>query len=932
MCQILDNGLCDILGISETKIDDSFPQKQFYVENYRVYRQDRNCKGGGVMLYIKENIPHRILKDFSGSQERTDCITLEISTHRGKWIVVYVYKPPNVCDSAFTSHMGGLFDSLISKYSLSLFFGDMNKNLFLNNSLTDLCDVYGLSNLVNAPTCFKAEIPTLIDVFLTDKRNSFTDVLNIDFGLSDFHNLVCVSARLHAPTKLKRKIKYRSMKNFCHESFNQDLFQTPLHHCELYDNIDDALCAFNDMYTVVLNRHAPMKSRTVTNSAPHVNSVLRKARNQRNMWRSRHFKNRNNEFFRAKYVYWRNKVVSLNRKSIKTYFDVKCDGSCSGKNFFKVISPYLSDNKFKNGSEIILLESNNIITDPFQVSNIFNEFYKSLSEYKEVSDSLDSRSFYDIVNRHANHSSVNLIKMNANTQNNFSFSCVSNESMLEYLNNLNTNKTPGYDGIQAKFIKLSSISISHSLCTIFNKCVVSSRFPSLMKMSEISPIFKKSDTLSKENYRPVNLLTVWSKVFERILSDQLTNHFIKILSSRVSAYRKGYSCQHVIIDLTEFWRQSLDDNKYVGTISTDLSKAFDSMPHGLLIAKLHAYGLSPDACGMVMSYLCDRKQRVKINGAFSDWSIINRGVPQGSVLGPLLFNIFINDLFYVKISGHLTNYADDNNLSDTNSCLNTLRTNLSKDTNTVIHWYTENSLDANPSKFQCTVMNRKGGLAISIPVQDISLQSADHIKILGITLDVNLNFKPHVINICKSASRQINALRRLSKVLTISARIKIYKSFIASNFSYCPITWIFCGKLNSKKLEKLQERAIRFVYNDFKSSYKELLIRGNLLPLDLYRLRFLAIEMYKCVNDINPLYLNQLFKNKETNYDLRDSSLLVQFPFNTYKYGYRSFKYYGTRLWNSLPAELKSSRSLNAFKRNIDGWCQTPSALKLVIQ
>ena len=601
------------------------------------------------------------------------------------------------------------------------------------------------------------------------------------------------------------------------------------------------------------------------------------------------------------------------------------------KTFFKVISPYLSDNKFKNGSEVILCENNQIISDPSQVTSIFNEYYKSLSEYKEISDSLESMLFPDVVNRHWNHSSLSLIRKNVNTTDTFDFDKVSNETMFEYLNNLKTNKTPGYDGIQAKFIKLSSASISDSLCTIFNKCVGSSRFPSLMKMSEISPVFKKADNLCKENYRPINLLTVWSKVFERILSDQLTHFFTKILSPKVSAYRKGYSCQHVIIDLTEFWRKSLDDNEYVGTISTDLSKAFDSMPHGLLIAKLNAYGLSPDACGMVMSYLHDRKQRVKINGALSEWSVINRGVPQGSVLGPLLFNIFINDLFYVKISGKLTNYADDNNLSDADVSLNTLRSKLSKDTSTVVHWYTENSLDANPSKFQCSVMNRKGGLDATIPVQDISLESADHIKILGITLDVNLNFKPHITNICRSGSRQINALRRLSKVLTISARLKIYKSFIASNFSYCPITWMFCGKVNSKKLEKLQERAIRFVYNDFTNSYKELLDRGNLLPLDLYRLRFLAIEMYKCVKGINPLYLNQLFTHKHSHYELRDSNLLVQSRFNTYKYGYRSFTYYGTKLWNSLPSEIKRAKSLDVFKRNLDRWCQSPCALRLVI-
>ena len=452
-----------------------------------------------------------------------------------------------------------------------------------------------------------------------------------------------------------------------------------------------------------------------------------------------------------------------------------------------------------------------------------------------------------------------------------------------------------------------------------------------MKLSEISPIFKKNDSLSKENYRSVNILTVISKVFERIISDQLTKYFTEILSNRLSAYRKGYSCQQVILHLTEFWRSALDDNKYVGTISTDLSKAFDRMPHGLLMSKLHAYGLSPCACRLLMSYLCDRKQRVKIFDSVSDWATINRGVPQGSVLGPLLFNIFLNDLFYTDISACIANYADDNHLCDSHTSLEALKLSLSVDTEKTLHWYDNNGLNANPDKFQCVVMNRNGALPISISVQDSAINSTDEINVLGVLLDAKLNFKPYVTLICKRASRQINALRRLSKFLTTDGRLKVYKSFISANFSYCPVTWLFCGKVNSAKLEKLQERALRFVYNDQVSTYNDLLLQANVLSLSMYRLRFLAIEVYKCVSLKNPDYLNRLFTKKPAVYCLRDPDQLYQTKFNTYTYGYRSFAYYGAKLWNKLPLELKNSPTLIIFKGKLNHWIRSDSAKSLEI-
>ena len=464
--------------------------------------------------------------------------------------------------------------------------------------------------------------------------------------------------------------------------------------------------------------------------------------------------------------------------------------------------------------------------------------------------------------------------------------------MAKYIKNSKTNKAAGCDNLKPTFLQKGGESLFSSLCCMFNQSVKSSSFPASLKMADISPLFKKKDPLCKNNYRPVNVLTVISKLFERILSDQLTAYFIHILNCSLSAYKKGYSCQHVILQMTEYWRNCLDNGDTVSTVAMDLSKAFDCMPHGLLVAKLFAYGLSINACNLVINYLCDRRQRVKVRGGFSELSIINRGVPQGSVLGPLLFNIFMNDIFYSDIGSNIYNYADDNHLCTHNKCVSSVITLIESDSEKAISWFNDNDMDANADKFQFLAMDRNGLVPSSISVQGHTIPSCDNINVLGITLDSKLKFNEHISKICTKASRQINALKRISKHLNEESRLQIFKTFIASNFTYCPITWMFCGKKNSRKLEKIQERALRFVYNDKISPYIDLLRRGNFLSLSALRIRFLAIEMYKCTNSLAPSYLCDLFKPRAVKYNFRDPFRLIQPEFNTIRFGYKFFTYY----------------------------------------
>ena len=411
---------------------------------------------------------------------------------------------------------------------------------------------------------------------------------------------------------------------------------------------------------------------------------------------------------------------------------------------------------------------------------------------------------------------VKIRQFHCDLKDSFDFRQISVNDIMSKLKTINPRKATGYDNIPGKLLRVAHNELSVPICHLLNSCISHQRFPGVFKFAEVSPAYKKSDNLYKGNYRPVSVLSCLSKLYESVLNDQLIEYFCHLFNKLVSAFRKGYSCQSLLVRLIDDWKNALDKNNTIGAVFMDLSKAFDCLPHSLLIAKCHSYGLNYSSCCLLADYLSDRKQRVKLGNSRSSWNTLTKGVPQGSILGPLLFNVFINDLFLFIEKCSLYNYADDNSLSVFSPSTDEVIDYLRHDSQISIDWFNSNGMEANPEKFQFMLLSSKPTVIKKLDIgRGTTVTTESSVKALGVVIDNGLNFSEHVSIRCRKAARQLNALARVSKFLDYSSRKIIYNSFIRSNFSYCPLVWMFCGKENSKKIEKIQERALRVLHNDY---------------------------------------------------------------------------------------------------------------------
>ena len=917
---VLSENLVDVLTICESKLDESFPKAQFHVDGFSVFRQDSSATSGGVMVYIRNDIPCRRRHEFELECHENQSICLELSIRKEKWFLLSNYVLPSSNINTYCNQIGPTLDRILSESSNVILTGDFNVDMLSKSSkfraLNDVLQMYNLQNIITQGTCFKGSNGTLLDLIIVSKPKRFGATLNFNCGLSDCHNFVLACTKLQHARFRPKLVTYRSYKKFNEENFKYDISCIPYQILDVFDNVDEKFWCYNKLIMNVIDDHAPLKKKYLKKpNAPQMNGGLRKAIFKKRMAYNRYRKYRDTVSW-ENYRKARNAFVNLNRLSLRNYFQERCKGGTQSRSFWNTVRPFITD-KCVLTNDVMLCENDSVVTDHKSIVDIFNNFFKNATADIGINENMEGMELNDILRWYANHPSIVKINTKQTSTWSFSISPVNETQVQKLLSQVDPKKSTGYDNFPSKLLKVISHTIAPSMTSLINHSINSHVFPAGLKYAELSPIHKKDDALNKQNYRPISILPCMSKIFEKVINMQISSYFYESVAENLSAFRHKHNTQSLLIKAVEDWKNALDENKYVAAILTDLSKAFDVVPHGLLLAKLNAYGFQLNDVMLIKSYLSNRNFRTKIQSTKSDWLKMTKGVPQGSILGPTLFNIFLNDIFYFTNEYTVYNYADDTTISYCAENSDDLINKLESCANIVTDWFIENGMKANPNKYQAIVFGNKTDAPVSFNIKGNILKCINDVKLLGINIDSNLNFDEHIKSICTKASRQINAIMRLSNVLDVNVKESMYKTFIKSTFNYCPVVWMMCSKGNLVKLEKLQCRALRFVYCDYLSSYDELLSRSKQLSLSVQLMYNLAVEVYKCMNGLAPTYLCSLFDVQNHQYNCRGHKSVKQKKFKTIKHGYQSFTYIGSKLWNALPNEVRKSTDVHTFKKAV---------------
>ena len=885
-------GSCDldIICLQETWLSESSDISHLQLDGYTLISKGKLCSAhGGVAIFLNCKYSYDVLSVQSNSN-CWDGIFLEIELENRKLIVGNIYRPPrNLIEnySTFCDELNDVLSAFNRCRHEVIICGDFNLDLLKLNENQHVHDYFetilsnGFLPKITLPTRFSEQNSTLIDnIFIKlSSRLSETTAGVLMHNMSD-HQPCFVT--LDYLKNIKDRCKYvkirrndmTSLLNFRYEIGNQCLSDLsgmnvsgdPNESYNLLNTIiNKALITHLPMKNVKFNKHKHKKSNWITAG------IIQSIRQRDKLYSE--FKSLN--VSHQQYALKRDNLKNFNRilkqsiRSAKRSYYLACFNKFRDniKKTWETINCIINRDKNRCEFPASFIIDDIEVTDTKQIADEFNKFYVNIGpSLASKITTFQNKSFADYLD-----DTVNAL---------FSFSPIDKGKVMKIINDLKAKTSSGVDGLSNKLLKFIAEEICGPLVVIINQCFQTAIFPDELKVAKVIPLFKKGNPQKVENYRPVSLLPSISKVIEKVMHMQIYEHFMQNSLFYTSQYgfRPQHSTELATLELIDQVIKQMDDNKVPLNVYLDLSKAFDTLDHGILLHKLKYYGFKGKSFHLMKSYLEKRKQFVSINDNNSECCEITTGVPQGSVLGPLLFLIYMNDIVCSGSCFRLVIYADDTTLNTTLNYFGDLGNDSDVEINlelAKIHdWLKVNKLSLNISKtkFMLFFAPQRKVRTPCLKIDNHIIDIVDEFNFLGVILDKHLNWKSQVNAVSKKISRVAGVLCRLRNYIPQNISLTIYNSLILPYLNYGILLW--GHKIES--LFKLQKRVTRVITcSRFNAHTEPLFKRLKMLKVThlraLHELKF----CYKLENHVLPHYfLNDLFiKNRSIHgYSTRHSN------------------------------------------------------------
>uniref|UniRef100_W8B6W6 Putative RNA-directed DNA polymerase from transposon X-element n=3 Tax=Ceratitis capitata TaxID=7213 RepID=W8B6W6_CERCA len=879
-----------IICVSETWFDEDLCYSSTNIKNYKLIRNDRpGRRGGGVAIFCKDIFSMKLLSKSADSD--IEYLIVEVSHKKFQTVVSCVYNPHR------TNVVKPFFDVIslyVVKYNSVIVCGDFNVNLLVNDSYTNnLLDNLSSCSLsvVNRslPTRFAVNCtPSLLDYFII---LDLTTVLKFDqlTFISD-HDLIfcCLDINIDRCC-INKTISFRDYRFVNTNLLLSELYCVDWSECWIYPSTDEKLDFLMGILKSAFERHVPI--RTITNksmSCPWFTSKSLKSIKLRNklhsIWKKKPTLENWNAFKSA-----RNRATLVIRNEKRAYFNKKLNSGLSTKVLWRNIKRL--GVHCKENVECSL--EANVVNDAFLLNCVPH------------SDTINFMSRDDLLFR----------------DDCFLFSAVSEYDVAMSIFKISSNAI-GHDGLPIKFIKIILPCILGTLTHIINHCITTSCFPEQWKIGTVLPVAKKNRPCSPSDFRPISVLPVLSKVFEMLLAKQI-NEFVSkhnLISPFQSGFRKNHSCSTAVLKISDDIRSNMDENKFTLLCLLDFSKAFDMVNHELLSCKLKAYfGFSCSALKLVKSYLVDRFQFVKIGEDTSQLKPVTSGVPQGSILGPLLFSIFINDIFSVCKFSNLHGYADDIQLylSAPFDQAKELCKSINTDLADISCWAAASGLILNKNKcFVLPISARKLTNLDFLPpifIDNYPLKLVSKIKNLGYIINSNLTCTDHVNSIVSKVYLILRNLRQSAIYTPTATRRRLAIQIILPVIMYSEVVYSKHDSFSARKIDVMFNNVTRYVFGLSKyehiSSWKDQILGCTIA--DYHKARN-CIFLCKLIMTQSPSYL---FSKLSFTRSARVGNIII--PFHRSQQSSRLFFVNASRLWNSLPANLRRKLNRSNFKNHI---------------